>query len=279
MAGKKEVIDMNMGLLALDENLPSSIALRYASQLVEILALQLQAGHVEVPDKKRHSGGTGWVRRTWERGLLEAGHQAVQRLLNTEKVPCPFIGSPKVLIGDRDNAFLEELRNGGYDLFIEGNLNTSDITDFYRLISSPLYSKTPCPILVVKNLVASDSVALLCGDGVDHNTVIPRALSLLKGKSIHFDLIFYRYQETEATISINKEEAGSVLVEAEALLKEANITPANSMVVSGTPEGVAAMLKKYRLVASSFPVRKSPRLELLAQCPSPILLCQNKARN
>lgn len=269
---------MNMGLLALDENLASSIALRYASQLVNILALQLQAGHVEAPDKKQHSGGTGWVRRTWERGLQEAGQQAVQRLLNTEKVPCPFIGSPKVFIGDRDDVFLEELRHGDYDLFIEGNLNTSNITDFYELISSPLYTKTPCPIMVVKNLVSSDSVALLCGDGVDHMTVIPKALSLLKGDKINFDLIFYRYQETEPSFSMDKNEAGSVLVDAEKLLAAENIRPANSLVVSGTPESVAAILKRYRLVASSFPVRKTPRLELLAQCPSPVLLCKSQAR-
>ncbi|MBU0682606.1 MAG: hypothetical protein KKD73_14410 [Proteobacteria bacterium] len=269
---------MNMGLLALDENLASSIALRYASQLVNMLTLQLQAGHVEVPDKKQHSGGTGWVRRTWERGLQEAGQQAVQRLLNTEKVPCPFIGSPKVFIGDRDKEFLAELGSGRYDLFIEGNLNTSDINNFYELISSPLYTKTPCPIMVVKNLVSSDSVALLCGDGVDHQSVIPKALSLLKGDALHYDLIFYRYQETEATVSTNKDEAGTVLVEAEKLLQAANIKPANVQVVTGTPESVAAMLKKYCLVATSFPVRKTPRLELLAQCPSPILLCKNKAR-
>lgn len=269
---------MNMGLLALDENLASSIALRYASQLVKILALQLQAGHVEAPDKKQHSGGTGWVRRTWERGLQEAGQQAVQRLLNTEKVPCPFIGSPKVFIGDRDDVLLEELHNGDYDLFIEGNLNTSKIKDFYELITSPLYTKTPCPILVVKNLVSSDTVALLCGDGVDHTTVIPTALSLLKGENINFDLIFYRYQETEPSFSMDKEEAGSALIEAEKLLQAENITPHNTLVVSGTPESVAATLKKYRLVASSFPVRKTPRLELLAQCPSPVLLCKTKSR-
>jgi hypothetical protein len=271
-------MNMNMGLLALDENLASSIALRYASQLVNMLTLQLQAGHVEMPDKKQHSGGTGWVRRTWERGLQDAGQQAVQRLLNTEKVPCPFIGSPKVFIGDRDQEFLEELRSGAYDLFIEGNLNTSDINTFYELISSPLYAKTPCPIMVVKNLVNSDSVALLCGDGVDHQTVIPMALKLLKSDTMKFDLIFYRYQESEATVSTNKQEAGSILIDAEKLLEDAHIVPANTMMITGTPESVAAMLKKYCLVATSFPARKSPRLELLAQCPSPILLCKTKAR-
>ena len=268
---------MITGLLALDENLASSIALRYASLLATDLPLLLQAGHVVVPDIKQCSG-TGWVRRTWERGLKDAAEQAIQRLLNTEKVSGPFLGSPKVLIGNRDEAFLEELQDGSYDFFIEGNLNTSDITDFYKLLSSPLYTRMPCPVMVVKNLVSSNTVALLCSDGVDHRTVIPKALSLLKSESISFDLIFYRYKEIEAVVSINKEKAGSVLLEAEKLLQAENIKPGSSQVVSGTPKSVAEVLKKYRLVVSSFPTRKCPLLKLLAQCPSPVLLCKSKVR-
>lgn len=270
---------MTIGLLALDENLASSIALRYASLLAKDLPLRLQAVHVEVPDINQfHASGTGWVQRTWERGMKDAAQQAIQRLLNTEKVEGPFIGFPKILIGDRDHEFLQELHNGCYDLFIEGNLNTSDITDFYKLVSSPLYTKTPCPILVVKNLVSSNTVALFCGDGADYNTLILQAIHLLKSESLSFDLIFYRYKESETTISTDKKEAGSVLFEAEKLLQAKNIEPVSIQVVTGTPKGVAEMLKKYRLVVSSFPVKNCPRFKVLAQCPSPVLLCKYEAR-
>ncbi|MFH1216423.1 MAG: hypothetical protein V1706_07975 [Pseudomonadota bacterium] len=262
---------MNKGLLALDENLASSIALRYAARLVEILPLQLQAGHVEIPDAKQQLKGTGWVRRTWEQGVMDAGHQAIQRLLNTEKVGCPFVGIPKVFVGDRDGELLEELGNGGYDLFVEGYLNTSNADDFYKLVSSPLYAKSPCPMMVVKNLVSGNRVALLCGDGVDHKALIPGALKLLNGDGLDFDLLYYRYQENESLVLLEKEEAGSVLSEAEEMLRAAKRQVMSSQAVCGTPEGVAGMLKKYMVVVSSFPLRKSPRLELLAQCPSPVL--------
>lgn len=270
---------MIIGLLALDENLASSIALRYMSQLANDLPLRLQAVHVEVPDINQFSGsGTGWVRKTWEQGMKSAAQQAIQRLLNTEKVEGPFIGLPKIFIGDRDGAILEELHNGCYDLFIEGDLNTSDITDFYRLVSSPLYTKTPCPIMVVKNLVGGNSVALLCSDDADHKALIPQTTALLKSESISFDLIFYRYNESEFTISTDKREAGNHLFEAEELLRTENITPANIKVISGNPKAVAEMLKKYRLVASSFPMKNCPRLKVLAQCPSPVLLCKYETR-
>lgn len=265
---------MIKGLLALDENLASSIALRYASKLVEILPLQLQAAHVETPDEKQHSAGNSWVRRTWEKGLQEAGLLAIQRLLNTEKVPCPFIGPPKVFVGDRDEMLFEELRTGGYDLFMEGYLNTSNVGDFSALLSSRLYTRTHCSIMIAKNLVTSHSAVLLCGDGVDHTTFIPQALHILAGSDFNLDLLFFRFQENEEPVFMDKKEAGSTLLEAEELLLAGDRRAKNTQVVCGTPERVADLLKKYSVAASSFPTRKSPRLELLAHCPSPVLLCK-----
>lgn len=271
------MIKMNKGLITLDENLASSIALRYASRLVDLMPLQLQAGHVEVPDNKQHSAGSGWVRRTWERGMVEAGQAAIQRLLNTEKVNCPFVGTPKVFIGDRDDVLLDELTDGQYDLFIEGNINTSDVNDFSALISSRLYRKAPCSLLVVKNLVAGNRAALLCGDGVDLETVLPKALELIGDKGLGLDLILYRYQEKEASVIEDREEV-NLSEEVRALLQDKEILQLNIQVVSGTPESVAGLLKKYKMVISSYPQRKSPRLELLAQCPSPVLLIKFEQR-
>jgi len=264
---------MIKGLLALDENLASSIALRYASIMVETLPMQLQVGHVELPNDKTNSAGSERIRSTWKSELKKSGRQAIQRLLNTEKVACPFVGIPKVFIGNKDESFLQELNDGRYDLFLEGNLNTSDITEFYKLISSKLYSKTPCPILVIKNLTQGNRVALLCGDGVNHKTVISKTLELISEDKFIFNLVYYRYQDNKSTVIMPKEEAGSTLMEAEELLKAENRKVGSSHVLCGTPEHTAEALSKYWVVASSFPVQKSPRLQLLAHCPSPILLC------
>jgi len=270
---------MTIGLIALDENLASSIALRYASFLANDISIQLQAVHVEKPDVNKYSAsGTGWVRRTWERGVKDGAQQAIQRFLNTEKVAVPFIGFPKVLIGDRDSVILKEIRKSGYDIFIEGSLNTSDNREFFRLISSRLYTRAPCPIMVVKNLVSSNTVALLCGDGANYKDLIHQAITILKCDHISFDLIFYRYKESECEISTEKKEAGNVLFEAEKLLEAAGIQPINTQVLTGTPEGAAQLLEKYRLVVSSFPSKTCPRLKVLAHCPSPVLLCKHDTR-
>lgn len=265
---------MIKGLLYLDENLASSIALRYASHLAELINLQLQTAHVEQPDQKQHSAGSGWVRRTWERGVQDAGTQVVQRLLKTEKVQCPFTGPPKIFIGDRDEEILDELKFGSYDLFMEGDLNTSNVSDFYKLITSRLYAKAPCPVMIVKNLLVKQNAVLLCGDGVDHHKLIIQFLKIFGGAQLEIELLYYKFQETDELSFQEKEAAGSFLQEAEQLLAEKGGALYRSRVVTGTPERVGDYLSNYGLVASTFPTRKSPRFELLAQLPSPVFLCK-----
>jgi len=267
---------MIKALLSLDENLASSIALRYACHQANLIpAMQLQAIHVEEPDNnKKHSAGSGWVRRTWEKGLEAAGADEVHRLLKTENVSCPFIGPPKVFVGDRHNEILEELVVGGYDIYMEGDLNTSVVGNFNNLISSNLYRKSPCPVMIVKNLVTSNRVGLLCGDGVDHRKLITGFLRVFKESGLEIDLLYYKFQESDEVIFQDKEEAGSILTAAEKTLEAAGMHARRSQVISGSPERVGDYLRNYFLVASTFPSRKGPRLELLAHVLAPVFLCR-----
>lgn len=267
---------MIKALLSLDENLASSIALRYACQQSSLVpAMKLQAIHVEEPDHNgKHSAGSGWVRRSWEKGLAAAGADEVNRLLKTENVSCPFIGPPKVFVGNRQGEILEELVTGGYDMYMEGDLTTSVAADFNQLISSDLYRKSPCPVMIVKNLITSNCAGLLCGDGVDHRKLIAGFLKVFKNTGLELDLLYYKFQEQDTVIFQDKEEAGSVLTEAEKILAAAGMPARRSQVLSGSPERVGDYLRNYFLVASTFPSRKSPRLELLAHVLAPVFLCR-----
>lgn len=263
-------------LLSLDENLASSIALRYACQQANILpAMKLQAIHVEEPDNnKKHSIGSGWVRRTWEKGLEAAGIDEVNRLLKTENVNCPFVGPPKVFVGERQGEILEELVIGGYDMYMEGDLNTTVVADFNDLITSDLYRKSPCPVMIVKNLITSNCVGLLCGDDVDHHKLIENYLKVYKGSDLDIELLYYKFQEQDTVIFQDKEEAGSILTEAAKVLEAAGMQAKRIQVLSGSPERVGDYLRNYFLIASTFPSRKGPRLELLAHVLAPVFLCR-----
>lgn len=262
------------GLLNIDENLASSIALRYVGQLADVAALKVQVTHVEEPDPKQKSSGIGWVQRTWEKGIEEAGMQTVLRLLKTENMSRDFAGVPKIFVGSRDNEILEELRRGMYDLFLEGNINTSNVNDFYRLITSRLYSKAPCPVLIVKNYVIPKKGVLLIGDGVDQQKLVGQFLKFAKSARLEFDLLYYKFQENDELLFLEKSEGGSNLAQTENLLRESGCSAQTSRVICGTPEQAAELFREYGLAISTYPTRKSPRMELLAHIPSPLMLCR-----
>jgi hypothetical protein len=266
---------MIRGLLVLDENLASSIALRYAGQLSAYMPIQFKAAHVEDPSNSKRTVGTGWVQRTWEKGIEDAGIQTVQRLIKTEKVGCQFLGAPQVFIGNRDDELLEALSQGNYDLFVEGNLNTSNVNDFYNLINAKLYSKSKRLMLIVKNLVNPGKIVLICGDGVDPDILVPQFVKFIKETSfISIDLLFYKFQESDSPVLLAKTEGGSAFSKIEEMLQENDIKIHDNKVVCGTPEQTANLFRGYGLAFTTFPTRKSVRLELLANIPTPIILCR-----
>ncbi len=262
-------------LLYINEDLASSIALRYVDYLNRFIPLSLYVTHVEDVDEKEQAG-TGWVRRTWEDGVESSGKRLVDRMLKTENISCPLAGRPKVFIGERANELNYELRSGNYKLYIEGYLNTADPDDFFQLISSPLYSKCPCPVLVVKNLTISKKCALLCADSVDPETLVNGTMDVLGESKFGYDIVFFKYRDSDQMQILDRSEAGSVLQETESLLQAAGKKADNVTVLLGTPEQVGDYLKEYALVASPRPKRESMRMQVLANSLATVMLLQPK---
>ncbi len=271
---------MKKALIYLEEDLRSSIALRFAADQLKWTKGRIQVIHVAEPDAKT-SAGTGWVRRTWERGILEACADEVRRVLKTENVACPPAGEPKVLIGDRDEAVLDEMRRGGYDLYIEGFLNTSDTRDFYDFVGRRRFKETSQPVLIAKNMVPEHNVVILAGESVPAETVTNCVATIYGNARNELDLtlLYYRFSQEHELLFKQRHEAGSYIDRAESLLKDAGWTNAEYLVIQGTPEQASAYLRNYGVVVSSFPVRQSPRTDVLALLSNPLLLCKPADRN
>ncbi len=266
---------MGKSLIYLNEDLASSIALRFAAQIVKQTGMKLQTIHVEEPEKEEQAG-TGWVRRTWEQGLIEAGRDSVQRLLKTEKVDCSFAGEAKVVVGDPETAIMEELLHGIYDLYIEGYLNTPHSQDFHDLLATRRLRHMSCPVLIVKNLVPSNRVLFLLSEAVDSTQLIQDFTQLFsqapERPPIEVTLFDYRFMETETLRFLDNGNSASPIHDAEKLLMEKGWGEPEVLIVQGTPEQAAHYLKDYGLVVSSYPTRTSPRAELIALIPNPVLL-------
>jgi len=265
---------MIKALLYVEENLASSIALRYAANTLPKLSnVEVHLAHVEEP-ADRQQAGTGWVRRTLEKSLHETGREVVMRLLTAEKLSTSFEGALKVFVGDREREILEELRVGVYDLYIEGNVSTFNPRVFYHIITSRLYASAPCPVMMVKNLAVNNTVALLLGDGVNHEVLAERFVGLTADRETEVELVFYKFQEQAELSFLDRGEGGNALPAVEKILHEAGKEVRQCHVISGTPEKAGIFLEDFALVASTFPTRKDPRMEVLANTTASLFLCR-----
>jgi len=265
-------------LLYVDEDLASSIALRFTDYLHKYMPLSLYVTHVEQLEAKENVG-TGWIRHTWEDGICSSGKQLVARMLRTENIDCPLAGRPKVFIeeagsqGERKGReVLYELINGMYGLFIKGYLDSANPELFYDLITSKLYQNSKCPMLVVKNLSLSKKYALLCADSVDPKLLVEKRMMILGESSFELDLVFFKFKENEELTLLGQGEGGQHLSEVEALLADRHKKVNKTTVLSGTPEQVGDYLKEYAVVVSTMPSRKSMRMYVLAHSLASVLL-------
>ncbi|HFQ90040.1 MAG TPA: hypothetical protein ENK27_08170 [Desulfobulbus sp.] len=257
-------------LLYIDENLASSIALRFTGYLNKFIPLSLFVIHVEQAGEQEQAGEP--LQKTWEEGAGARGRRTVYRMLRTENIDCPLAGRPKIFIGNRIEEITYELRSGSYQFYIEGYLNTAEPDRFYRRISSPLYTQAPCPVLLVKNLSISKKCALLCADGVDPEQLVRQSMKILGNSGFRFDLICFRYKEKGQLEIRPAGEDDATLREVHSRLLAAGKSAVKSVTAAGTPEQVGNYLKDYALVASTLPASKSRRMATLASSQASVLL-------
>ena len=274
-------------LVSLNADLASSIAFRYACRLMEYLDMRLQPIHVEEVDKGSFPPGSGWVRSTWEKGLLETAREEIAQLINAEKANCPSLDSTIVEMGEYDEALLHEIEDKSYDLLVEGVLTSFHVQQFHKRIRSKLYRFSPSPIIMVKNLVKPDPVVLLLGDKQDVAPLISTFLKLFTKPKARVDLAHVAFKKTGQTefrekiqddaVPIGCEEACKILQTAKELLADGGWRPTETWALRDTVDKSSGFLSDYGLVGSCIPGnihRDSQMLDLLSRIPSATLLCK-----
>lgn len=158
---------MHEVLIALQNNLASRIALRYAKQLEAVHRFNLQAIHIPEIRGTGPAPGSGWVKEKWEDAMTRESREEVSDLISREYL-FHFSDSPlKTASGPEDQVILGELEDRPYDFFIEGRLHAFEPEAFTERISSRLYRDMVCPVLMVKNLPDPDRGTLvLSGPGI-----------------------------------------------------------------------------------------------------------------
>jgi hypothetical protein len=272
-------------LVSLNADLASSIAFRYACRLMEHVEMRLQAIHVEEVGKESFPPGSGWVRHTWENGLTQTARHEVAQLMTAEKGACPTLPAPVVRIGEYDDELLKEISEKAYDLLIEGMLNSFHAHPFHKKMRSKLYKYATCPILLVKNLVKPERVALLLSEEADASPVVSTFSRLFGTREICVDLVsaaFTKPGESDFLEKLPGDGSGDgraqkTLASAQALLAEKGRHAETTWSIRDTAEKISEFLSGYGLVGACHPRsvnRYSAILNLLDRIPSAVLLCK-----
>lgn len=264
---------MKKALIHLKEDLQSSIGFRYAAAHTRQLGMDLQVMHVVEPVKKPQDN-TGWVRRSWEKELLDAGYGEINRLIRTENIAYFEAGEPKIAIGEKDDEILQELNSNTYAVYFEGYLNRENHADFYNFLDGHRFRDTGCPVLIVKDLVTIDNMFLLVNEKTDTDGFI-RSLSNLYQQAngrINLTVLSYTYKRTKELLFMDRNRNGAFLDNIGDLLKKNGWNEPDWLIVKGPPEMMAVYMQGYGLVATSFPEKITPRAELLARLNNPVLM-------
>jgi len=274
-------------LVSLNADLASSIAFRYTCRLMEYVDMRLQTIHVEEADKEGFPPGSGWIRSTWEKGLLQTAREDIAQLINTEKSTCPPLDAAIVRIGEHDDELLHEIEKKSYDLFVEGVLSSFQAHSFYQKMRSKLYRFAPCPILLVKNLVQPNRVALLFEDMSDIQPLASTVSTLFGPKKATLDLVHFGFKTPDKPalripvhdepMPTGHENAAKLLDAAKDLFTERGWVPNGTWIVQDTSRKISEFLSDFGLVGACIPrnVNKdSHLLDLLSDIPSAMLLCK-----
>jgi hypothetical protein len=271
-------------LVSLNADLASSIAFRYSCRLTQFVDMSLQTIHVE--EVGGYPPGSGWVRSTWEKGSLHTAQEEISQLINAERSSWPPLGPPIIRVGEREDELIHEIEDQSYDLFMEGILNSFSPVNFYKKLRSKLYRYAPCPIILVKNLVDPNGVALLLTDNADLRPLISTFLKIFRKSELKVDLIHFTFQKSwrpgfREKVGVSSipghENANKMLGEARAMLTEKGWDRRESWIIQDTLEKFNEFLEDCSLVAACIPrnpARKSWMMELLSRVPTATLLCR-----
>ena len=260
-------------LLSINADLGSSIALRYAEALSRQIDIQVHGIHVVDPERLDSAPGSGWVRKTWENTVIGTERENILRFLEVEKVHLPFLKIPKVIIGDRTEKIIDEIRNGEYRLFLEGVPPTTHPGDFEKLVHSRLYRSLPCPVLVVKNLLPPTRAALLLDDPEDLKRFPAEISDLFKQGNMSAEAVF---PKPTASDSLLVEDVDLCVMMAPSDALPLFKLSREAKVFEGSPKAIAGRLRDYGMIVACMHNelhRTDAMLELLGRVASPVLIC------
>jgi len=194
-------------LVAVEMDLASSFAIRYACRLGQHIKMKLHPVYVKSAPSMEPTTGVGWAPHTWQRELIQMGKEEIQEMLASEMDSCPVMEEPRVVYGDRGIELLRMVKQEAIDLYVEGAPQHFTPPTLSKTLRSKFYQRLDRPFIWVRTLRKLDRVFVLCRDVTGVRTLVRALGRMWQGCRVPLHLAFPE--------GVGKGEAGP-----EALLRE-----------------------------------------------------------
>jgi hypothetical protein len=251
-------------LVAIEVDLASSMAIRYACQLGNLVDMELHPVYVKEPPLEVPTTGVGWVRHTWEREVVARGKEEIQEVLASEMESCLRLQEPRVLYGDREYELLKIMEHEPFDLYIEGAPFPFTSVNIHHRLHQKFYQHLGTPLIWLRILRKINQMLVVCQDPGDVKALMAAVRKLWAGcpTPIHLGVSppagYGEVLRREVVAAREDLEAAGCQVS----VKELSVQ---------TPE----VTKEYGLVAVSLERagnKESPQLQWLSQVKAPLML-------
>jgi hypothetical protein len=256
-------------LVAIEVDLASSYAIRYACQLGNLIHLEIHPIYVKFPSPEIPMTGVGWVRHTYEREVVKKGKKEIQEVLASETDSCPILQEPRVIYGDREIELLHVVEQEPFDLYIEGAPYPFNAATMYKRIRAKFYQHLTCPLIWLRGVRKINRVVAVCSDPDGTRTLVETLGRLFSGSAIPLHVCCPGNSRESLDMQAVTNKA---VMDLQSLNCQAVQGEAFDRDISGPPPDV---LKDCGLVAMAVEkgVKKdSPQLAWLAQVSAPLML-------
>lgn len=259
-------------LVAIEVDLASSMAIRYACQMGTLIQMELYPVYVKAPPPEVPTVGTGWVRHTWEREIVAMGKEEIHEMIAAEEETCPLLQEPRVIYGDREYELLKIMGHETFDLYVEGAPYPFTPGNIYKRLHSKFYQRLFCPFIWLRVLRKIHQVLLVGQDSAGIRALAASFQKLWPGSSMPPMHLAIPPQQSYAGSQEALRQEGAKAIEA---MKEKDIIMVLKE-VAWSPEGPdPALLKDYGLVGVALErslKKDHPRLQWLSQVKAPLML-------
>jgi hypothetical protein len=254
-------------LVSIEVDLASSMAIRYACQLGNLIPMELQPVYVKGYPFEEPVTGIGWVRHTWEKELVKEGKEEISEMIAGEMDTCPVLQESRVIFGDREKELAHLMNTETFDLYVEGAPYPFTPATIAKRLHLKFYQHLTCPFVWLRSLRPINKVLILCLESTGTAALGQALEKLWAGCTVPLHLgmpsgATPALQEAVATLRFSLTKAGCLTT----------LEPGLSLLPADLP---AAHQLDFGLVALALPralKKDHPLLPWLSQIRAPLLV-------